>query len=282
MKAKLFVLASLVVLALFATGCEKLKARDRLNKGVAAFKQAKYSDAVEHFKTAVELDPSFPTARLYLATAYMSQYIPGAESPENVQNAKMANDQFLKVLEQDPKNAIAVESLASLHYSEAQGTQAIEDKIKKLDEARVWYEKLGELDPNKKEAWYSLGVITWAKWYPALMTARAKLGMKPEDPGPIKDKKVKERLKAEFGPVIDGGLQALDKALQIDPEYDDAMAYENLLIRERADLDDTPEEYKKDIQIADDWVQKALATKKAKAEKKAAAGAGGIVAEPSK
>ena len=33
--------------------------------------------------------PTFPTARLYLATAYMSQYIPGAESPENQQNAKL-------------------------------------------------------------------------------------------------------------------------------------------------------------------------------------------------
>lgn len=269
MKAKLFILASLAILALFATGCEKLKARDNLNKGVAAFKQAKYSDAVEHFKTAVELDPSFPTARLYLATAYMSQYIPGAESPENVQNAKMANDQFLKVLEQDPKNAIAVESLASLHYSEAQGTQAIEDKIKKLDEAKVWYEKLGELDPNKKEAWYSLGVITWAKWYPALMTARAKLGMKPEDPGPIKDKKVREELKQQWGAQVETGIKDLQKALDVDPNYDDAMAYMNLLIRERADLDDTPEQYKKDVDTADGWVQKALEAKKIKAEKAA-------------
>ncbi len=41
--------------------------------------------------------------------------------------------------------------------------------------------------------------------------------MKPEDPGPIKDKKVKEELKAKYGPVIEGGLQALDKALQINP-----------------------------------------------------------------
>ena len=85
-------------------------------------------------------------------------------------------------------------------------------------------------------------------------TARANLGMKQEDPGPIKDKKVKEELKAKYGPVIEGGLQALDKALQINPEYDDAMAYENLLIRERADLADTKEEYEKQIKIADDWV----------------------------
>ena len=66
-------------------------------------------------------------------------------------------------------------------------------------------------------------------------------------PGPIKDKKVKEELKAKYWPMIDDGIENLEKALQLDPEYDDAMAYVNLLFRERADLVDTPEEYKKEI-----------------------------------
>jgi hypothetical protein len=113
-----------------------------------------------------------------------------------------------------------------------------------------------------------MGVIAWSKWYPVYGGARAKLGMKPEDPGPIKDKKVKEELKAKFLPVINGGIQNLEKALEIDKEYDDAMAYMNLLVRERADLDDTSDEYKKDIETADNWVQKTLQTKKIKAERK--------------
>jgi hypothetical protein len=124
-----------------------------------------------------------------------------------------------------------------------------------------------------------MGFIAWSKWYPVYGTARANLGMKQEDPGPIKDKKVKEELKAKYGPVIEGGLQALDKALQINPDYDDAMAYENLLVRERADLADTKEEYEKQQKVADDWVQKALATKKLKAEKKNKTG-GSIVIDP--
>jgi len=73
----LLAVASLLV---FSTGCEKLRARDNLNRGVQAFKNASYAEAVEYFKEAVRLDPTFPTARLYLATAYMQQYIPGAES----------------------------------------------------------------------------------------------------------------------------------------------------------------------------------------------------------
>ena len=275
MKKTFFAVTSLTLLALFSTGCDKLKSRDELNKGVASFKNAKYVEAVEHFKVAVDLDASNPNARLYLATAYMSQYIPGAESPENLQNAKAANDQFLKVLEQDPKNTVAITSLASLHYSEAQGASGLEAKFKKLDEAKEWYEKLAQVDVKNKEAYYSLGVITWAKWYPQLATARAKLGMKPEDPGPIKDKKLKEELKAQYGPMVEAGMKNLQKALEVDPQYDDAMAYLNLLIRERADLADTAEEYKKEVDIADNWVQKALETKKLKAERALKKNAGG-------
>ncbi|MCS7024161.1 MAG: tetratricopeptide repeat protein [Bryobacteraceae bacterium] len=273
-------LVFVTALAIVNSSCEKLKARDHLNKGVQAYKNAKYAEAVEHFKKSVELDPTFPTARLYLATAYMSQYIPGAESPENLEFHRSAKENFLKVLEQNPSDKIAVASLASLHYSQAQAIPKLEDKLAKLDEARVWYQKLAEVDPENKEAYYSLGVIVWAKWYPALMEARAKLGMKPSDPGPLKDKKVREELKAKYGPMIEEGIKHLEKALQIDKEYDDAMAYMNLLIRERADLAETKEEYNKDIETADNWVQKALETKKIKAARQP--GNLGIVQEETK
>ena len=121
---KLALILSVAALAVLGTSCKKLQSRDQLNKGVAAFKNAQYPEAVEHFKTAVELDPTFTTARLYLATAYMQQYIPGAESPENMQMAKAAYDQFMKVLEQDPKNNVAIASIASLFLNEKKWADA--------------------------------------------------------------------------------------------------------------------------------------------------------------
>lgn len=256
------------VLVLVGASCQKLKSRDQLNQGVRAFQSAQYPEAVEHFKTAVELDPAFPTARLYLATAYFQQYIPGAESPENTQMAKAAYDQFMKVLDQDTRNTVAMASVASLYLYQ-----------KKWDDAQQWYEKLVAVDPNNADAYYSLGFIAWSKWYPAYGTARVELGMKQDDPGPIKDKKVKQELKTKWLPTINAGLQALDKTLQINPEYEDAMSYENLLIRERADLLDSKEEYDGAIKVANDWVQKALETKKIKADRKEKKSGGGIVAE---
>lgn len=263
----IYLLAALAlgIVTISSTGCEKLRARDNLNKGVQAFKNAKYAIAVDHFKEAVDLDPTFQTARLYLATAYMQQYVPGVPTADNEQMAKAAQDNFLKVLEQDPKNAIAIESLASLNYNEAGGIDNQDAKVKKLDEAAEWYTKLSEVDPHKKEAFYSLGVITWAKWYPALQAARNSLKMKQEDPGPLKDKKVRDELRAKYGAMIDDGIKNLQQAIDLDNNYDDAMAYLNLLYRERADLADTKLAYDQDIQTADNWLQKALDTRKMKA-----------------
>src|SRR6516225_12356319 len=128
-------ISALAGLAVFGAGCQKLQSRDQLNKGAQAFRNAQYAEAVEHFKNAVELDPTFPVAKLYLATAYMQQYIPGAESAENEKMAKAAYDNFMKVLEQDPKNTVAIASIASLNLNQ-----------KKWDEAQQWYDKLISID----------------------------------------------------------------------------------------------------------------------------------------
>jgi len=278
MKSKIVILG-IGLLLVFGTGCDKLRSRDKINRGIAAYKGAKYADAVELFKQAVALDASNVNGRLYLATAYMSQYIPGAESPENMQLAKQAKEEFSKVLESHPKDTTALASLASLCYQQAQGMPDLDAKIKKLDEAKEWYLKLIDADPQSKEAFYSLAVIDWVKWYAAWMKARADLGMKPEESGPLKDKKVKADLKERYSAVIEDGIKNLDQALKLDANYDDAMAYMNLLIRERADLDDSADQYKKDVEIADNWVQKALDTKKQKAAKAASTQAGGITTE---
>ena len=259
-------LAAAIVLA--GTGCSYLRSRDHINQGIASYRSAKYSDAVAHFEQAIQLDPQNPTPQLYLATAYMTQWIPGAESPENQAFAQKAKEEFQKVLDKDANDKNALASLAMLAFNQAQSLP-LDKKLAMFDEAAKWQRRRIEVDPKEKEAYYSLGVIDYQKWIPALMTARSNLRMRPEDPGPLKDKKVKEELKANYGPIVDDGMQNLNKALEIDPEYDDAMAYLNLLIRERADLLDSPEEYKKQIEVADGWLQKALDTKKIKAARAA-------------
>ena len=98
---KTILILAVTALAVLSMSCNQLRARDQLNKGVQAFTNAQYPEAVERFKTACELDPGFAAARLYLATAYMQQFIPGSDSAENNKMAQAAQDNFLKVLEQE-------------------------------------------------------------------------------------------------------------------------------------------------------------------------------------
>ena len=225
-----------------------------INNGVQAFKSARYPEAVAAFQKAVDLDPSSTTARLYLGTAYMQQFIPGAESPENREVWQKAADEFQRVLSRESWNKVALSSLGSLNVN-----------AKKWEDARSCYRQLLAVDPNNKEAYYTLGFIDWSQWYPAYGAARARIGMRPEEPGPIKDAALRNSLRAQWWSTLDDGIWNLNRALELDPKYDDAMAYLNLFVRERADLRDSQAEYVQDVKVADQWVEKALQTKKEKA-----------------
>jgi len=80
--ARLPVLAVVVMAMMVSlTGCDKLKARDQLNKGVESFKAGKYEEAITHFQNAENLDPKLPTAKAFLATALSQNVVPGLTSP---------------------------------------------------------------------------------------------------------------------------------------------------------------------------------------------------------
>ena len=266
---RVLTILAVVLAMLSAVGCEKLRARDQLNKGVQSYKNARYEEAIEHFKNAVQLDPSLINARLYLATAYAQQYIPGADSPDNNKYAEQAIDEFKNVLAANPPKEQQIHSLkgiASLYFN-----------MKKMDQAKEYYQKVADLDPNDPEVYYSIAVIDWTQAYQPRLEARAKLGLKPTDD--IKDKKTCTELlsaiKDKNQAAVEDGIAKLQKALELRPDYDDAMAYLNLMYRERADLEcDNPDARKADLKTADDWVDKTMATKKEKAEK---AGPSGIV-----
>lgn len=237
-----------------------------MNEGVRAFKAARYSDAVVAFQKSIDLNPSAVEPRLYLATSYMNQYIPGANSPENLQAAGNAERGFLGVLDLDPKSMTALESLASLKYLESNGTQSEADKLKLLEEARAWYLRVLEADPTRQQAHYSLGVIAWATWYPGWNAARIQLGMSPDMPGPLGNPALRADLRSRYDATLKDGIDHLNRALALDPAYDDAMAYMNLLVRESADLADSKNEYERMIAAADQWIQEALDTRREKAE----------------
>src|SRR2546425_8787631 len=200
-------------------------AQDSLTKGISAFRNANYKSAVEYFKQALDLDPNLAAAEVYLATAYAQQYVPGSQSRENLEFADNAIAAFKRVLIRDPGNRNAVLGLASIYQS-----------TNDFQNARENYLSASRLDPQNPVPLYALGAVDWIQVYDK------------SNPLPF----------GEQSRLIEEGVQNLDKALALNPQYEDAMTYKNLLLREKARLALDPAEKARLLALADDWFNKAL------------------------
>jgi len=258
--------AALLILVAGFSGCSKLKARDLLNKGVAAFKGGQYDTAIEDFKQAKDLDPGLMNARLYLATAYASQYIPGAPSEQNIRLGTQAVNEFKEVLEVDPNNLSATDGIGSIIFQMA-GTPY---DPKKFEESKSYHKKHIELKPNDPEPYYWIGVIDWTLAFRANGELRAEYNknnvrkqLKDTDPLPPT---LRAEYAAKYGALVDEGIAALQKAIQLRPDYDDAMAYLILLYRRKADMVESAEERANLQKQADDLIDKVKEIKQKRAE----------------
>ena len=224
----------LVILALAVaipfTGCgfiSKLRARDALNNGVKAFMEQKYEEAAKLFEESIRLDPNFQVAKMYLATTYTSQFVPGSPDPKSKENADKAVATFKQIVDEDPGNINAMISIASLYY-----------QMQQYDESKQWCRKIQAVDANNAESLYRIAVIDYDD-------SLRKTGLQGESV---------EFLTAEDREVtlknIQEGLDVLDKALQIRPDYFDAMEYQNLLWREKA-------KFEKDVKVKAGLIQQA-------------------------
>jgi tetratricopeptide (TPR) repeat protein len=245
------VLAGMVV---SMSGCNQLAARDQLNKGVDAYKSAHYEEAIGHFQRAAQLDPHLPMAKSYLATALAQNVVPGLDTPDNMRTAQQAIDIFQDVLNQDPNDVNSMKQIAGIYLS-----------MKKYDDAKTWQKKVLAVDPKDPEAAYTIGVIDWNLAHSAALNALQPSGLNDDGEGNVKaPKKIMDPLKDTEGPLVEEGIQYLNQAIANRPNYDDAMAYLNLIFRRKADVDfGDNDAVKTDVATADDWRTKAMGTRKA-------------------
>src|SRR5258707_13735317 len=216
-------LAALLVLAFAASGCSKLKARDLLNKGVTAFKNGQSDAAIEYFKQSKETDPELLNARLYLATAYASLYIPGAPSQENLARGNQAVAEFKEVLDKDSNNLSAIDGIGSILFQ--MGGQPFD--AKKFDESKTYHQRHIQLKPEDPEPYYWIGVIDWTLAFRANGEARLSYNkdhvtkqVRDTDPLPSA---LSTDYAANVGPLFEVCITNIMKSMQVNADYYDAM-----------------------------------------------------------
>jgi len=250
---------SACLLICFVTPClaqdeAKVSARNAVDEGVQAFRQAHYEDAIGRFEQAVTLDPDFVVARMYLAATYLQVFQPGVDTPENVIWATKALDQYSEILSSNPSD---VESLKGLAYLKLQ--------LNNFDQAKEAYAKAIALDPADSELLYAAAVANWSMANREITAEKAKLDAESEYSLIFSDGCADVR--AHSLADIDSGIAMLNKAISLRKDYVDAMTYMNMLYRLRAELEcGNKKNYKADIKQANEWADRAAAMRKKKAE----------------
>lgn len=245
---------------------QQTEARDALNQGVQAYKNGQMDEAIVHFRRAKELDPQLLNARLYLATAYASLYIPGAPSEENRQKGETAIAEYREILNSHPDNLSAIDGIGSLLFQMA-GTSSFDPD--RMQESKSFHQKHTQIRPEDPEPYYWIGVIDWmlAMRANGLYRARYNLsvrGRQLADDEPLPPE-VRYEYAREYEPTIEEGIENLQKAIQLRPEYDDAMAYLNLLYRRKADIVATKEQRDELEKMADELLDKVKEIKQKRA-----------------
>ncbi len=240
--AKLCVLATILLLVFTGTSCklmDQLEARDHLNQGVKAYTAKRYDEAVEEFRSAIEKDSELVDAYLYLAATYRAQFVPLATSPENLRKGQEAIATFEQVLELDPQSTNAMANVADIYRN-----------MNEPDKAKEWYRRLMEISDEKAQALYGIASIDHS-------LADEKTGHDGDNVENLTEEEL-----AEVNRVVEEGMEALREALEIQPNYTDAMEYLNLLYREKAELAADDEERRRWQNEADRLALDALEMKR--------------------
>jgi tetratricopeptide (TPR) repeat protein len=258
MKKKLCLFAALV-LSLSSMGCvEKIRARMEIKQGNEAYEKEDYGEALKHYVVARRIDSSFPDVTRLIGYSQIGLYVPDVKTPQNEAHADAAIAELNSYLKVRPDDRIARDALINMYLNSNRTSQAIQyfrtyleshpadlDAVKSIatlyskagdfNESLNWYEKITLLDSKNPESYYIYGVVCYekvAKNPPAELAAKLDL--------------------------IEKGKSALQKGIDMKPDYFEAMAYLNLLYRQQATIETDPVKQQALIAQADTIRNKAV------------------------
>jgi tetratricopeptide (TPR) repeat protein len=269
MKTKLCLVAALM-LSLCSFGCQKIQARMAIKDANAAYEKEDYATALANYTRAKSIDPSFPDLDRMIGYSQIGLYIPEDKSPANEKHADAAIAELTQYLKSRPDDRIARDALINMYLNANRTSQAIDyfvnylqahpadlEAVKSIatlyakqgdfNQSLNWYQKITLLDSKNPESFYIYGVVCYEK-------------VAKNPPADVNQKK----------DIIDKGKAALQHAVDMKPDYFEAIVYLNLLWRQQALTEGDPVKAQQDVAQAEALKSKAIEITK---QRKAAAGA---------
>ena len=266
------------ILGLFvaaSAGCtlaNKIRAKNELNETAKAYKEGHFDVAEQHAKRALELDPSNPTAPIFIARVIHQQYKPGVDVPDNVQKAKDAIDAYQRILQKDPNNDEAYKAISVLYAA-----------IKDEQNLRAWITKrasdASQAPEKRAEAYAILAGKDWDCSYKVTELPDIKSTSTEGDSAKVTYKKPEQKDFDKIQKCVVQGLEEADTAIKFDPNTESGWSYKaNLLLEaaKQAEMDGKPDQkatYEKQAKTAQERAAK-LSEERRKKEEAAEAAAG--------
>ena len=230
--SRISIVVLLVGLAAAGSGCtlvNRVLAKNALNEGARAYKDGRFADAEERFRTAFELDPTQKNAPVFIARAVQQQYKPGVQTPENLALGEKAVAAYQDILNRDPANEDAYKAIVFLY-----GQMKNEDKVNQLLAERA---KNGPTPKAKAEALTILASKQWQCSYD--ITEQKDNKTTVNEPNRILIKYKKPANQADFDKAqqcTTEGLKLAEEAASLDPNNPNAWSYKANLLREKSKL----------------------------------------------
>ena len=262
MRRSLFCVQSVIFSLMLIATAGAQTVYQEIQLGKQALDKGKLDEAVGHFDNAASMVPDNPIMQLDLANALARKYVPGSAADENQRIADQAVTHYQRVL--------AIDGSRSASLSAAKGIAFLDAQMSKFDESKDYYNKAKQFDPRDAEPYYYVAVIDWTLTSQFRQQERTRLKLKPEDSLVAQDSKVCAAVKGHNWTYVTEAIDNLNKALELQPHFEDAMNYMKLMYQERADIEcDDLADRKLDLKAVDDWSLKLAATKKANASRPA-------------
>jgi tetratricopeptide (TPR) repeat protein len=303
--ARLGLVVGLSVASVACGQWETLKARKSFKDANALYQQQDYRKAAAAYETAIQADPNLTVAYFYLGNSYDQLYKPSragekendaflqkaienykiaaekeqdpkmkklaieylvaAYGPDKLNQPEQAEPLINRMIQLDPSDPANYFALAKLYedagrYDEAEAILIKARDAKPTDPAVYmqlagYYNRQGEFDktiealqaraerePNNPEAFYTMATFYWDKAY--------------------RDFHLKDDQKTDYAKA---GIDAVDRAIQLNPDYMEAITYRGLLLRVLAATEKNAGRQKELLNDAEKMQQRAVELRKKKA-----------------
>ncbi len=225
-------LAILVVTT--SSGCgtiNRIRAKNELNEAAHSYREGNFTEAEQHSRRALELDPDNMTALSFIARTIHAQYKPGVQAPENVAKAQEAIQAYQRILEKDPKNDEAYKAIAYLYEALKD-----EDKLKGWITARANDQSV---PPEKRaESYIVLASKDWnCSFKITELPTNKSTTLQEGNRAVVSYKKPKDAKDFEAAQkCVKRGLEEIENAIKLDPNSEAAWSYKTNLLLEAVKL----------------------------------------------